>query len=678
MQSFAVLQALLLLFVVAVSGATSDEDIQLSEELGGSGGVAFSDIELVRFGQTAHTITVNAKERITAVILRVATPTERILSHGGCSGTDSTLTLEEGEYVNSMEIHWGKKSLSRRIFYLKFTTNKKRWVAGGTETEDNSKVTAPEGFQLSGFFGRAEGDIYQLGAIWTRINATTKALTDVMGTAWYGDRIRNWVGPTIGDAADSACYRKREFYGSGKSCPLGYGPNGISCLAQCPIAYPVDCYEECIPQNDDCSGEILQKTASVVSAVFNTVTAGIFGLVFSSYKKAKQNFLCAANIIGVMKSLIYYLRFQRTTAPEGTVEEMLAIAYQSNVVIFDLPIAVANCLGIEVPTKAMVANIVYIVVENIVKQVIVNGDQIFSSAANVLALLSNATIIKTTTEESTVEELQDLLDSDTTCGYQLKNLTDHIVSTIHNIRNKTPKATVNDIRIKISDTSIVLRDIPTATNNCLRELLRNKTTEAAFETRDLIRRTFGVIVDQLVETNSTDMGQSLAEDDYTLDAANLALVVLGGMDPTGIAWMLSQFIQPTCGPTAFIGEIDDGNLHDALGLKTMDEAFKGSYGTWTKEGDGKIRIYFESTDTKDVTVTMHSGGAVFTKVKVPAKSRVKWTEKLSKLQDKVLYLDRWRPSVVGVPVSSGGSLVLWIPRSYDGGHLTMHVRINDS
>ncbi|KAG2844579.1 hypothetical protein PC111_g1926 [Phytophthora cactorum] len=387
MQSFAVLHALLLLFIVAVHGATSDEDIQLSEAFGGSGGVAFSDIELVEFGQTAHTITINAKERITAVILRVATPAELTFSHGGCSGTDDTLTLEAGEYVNSMEIHWGKKLLSSRIFYLKFGTNKNRTVSGGTATDDKSTITAPKGFQLSGFFGRAEGEVHQLGVIWTRINAKTKALTDTMGTAWYGNRIRNWVGPTIGDAADSACYRKREFYGSGKSCPLGYSAN-----------------------------------------VFNTVTAGIFGAVFSSYKNAKQSFLCAANIVGVIKSLIYYLRFQRTTAPEGTVEEMLAIAYQSNVVIFDLPIAVANCLGVEVSKTAQFANIVYIVVENIVKQVVVNGDQILSSATNVLALLSNSSAM-TSAEDSTVEELQDLLDSNTTCGYQLKNLTDHVIST---------------------------------------------------------------------------------------------------------------------------------------------------------------------------------------------------------------------------------------------------------
>ncbi|POM78458.1 Hypothetical protein PHPALM_4009 [Phytophthora palmivora] len=273
---------------------------------------------------------------------------------------------------------------------------------------------------------------------------------------------------------------------------------------------------------------------------------------------------------------------------------MLAVAYQSDVVIFAMPIAVANCLGADVAKKVIIADIVYIVVENIIKQIIVNGDQIFSSAANVIALLKNTSTM-TSTEDSTVEKLQDLLDSNTTCGYQLKTLGDRVVVQIREMRNNTPDATNSDIRTKISNSSIVLSDIPTATNNCMRELLKNKTTKTAFETRDLIRRTFGVIVDQLIDTNKTDMGQNVAKDDYTLEAANLALVVLGGLDPTGIAWMLSQFVQPTCGPTAFIGDIDDGDLHDALGLKTMNEAFKGSYGTWTKkalhENKGTCWIY---------------------------------------------------------------------------------------
>ncbi|OWY97280.1 hypothetical protein PHMEG_00032238 [Phytophthora megakarya] len=48
-------------------------------------------------------------------------------------------------------------------------------------------------------------------------------------------------------------------------------------------------------------------------------------------------------------------------------------------------------------------------------------------------------------------------------------------------------------------------------------------------------------------------------------------------------------------------------LYDPLGLNTMDEAFKRSCDTWTKKGDGKMIVFFENTDTKDVTVEVHSG-----------------------------------------------------------------------
>ncbi|CAI5746681.1 unnamed protein product [Peronospora destructor] len=652
--------------------------ILLSEAIGGSGGTAFSDIELIKFGQSPCLISIRAKKRITSVALRTEAPTDLMLSHGVFSGTDHLLFLKDEEYVNSMEIILEKKLWNSRILYLKFSTNRGNSIDAGTKTNESISITAPIGFQLSGFFGRSGSELNQLGLIWTRINATTKALTDTMSSDWYGNRIRNWVGLTIGDAKDTACYRKRELFGSGESCPLGYNVNGVSCLAQCPLSYPVTCYEQCIPQNGDCAGEILAKSAAVVAAVFNAVTAGVSSIMFKSFKKAKQQFLCAANIVGVVKSLIYYLGVVRATAPQGTTEELLTAAYQSDVVLFAMPMAVATCLGVEQFEKRyVISNYVYITVEAIVKQVIVNGDQILSTANNVFALLQNGTTMSPP-DNSTVQELQVFLDSNTTCGFQLKNLTDHITATVSKIRNKTPTATVNDIRVEIRDSPLVLTDIPVATNNCMREIMKIKTLEVAFQTRDLLRKTLGTIIDQLVETNQTDMGQNFAEEEYFLDSANVALTVLGGLDPSGLLWMMSQFVQPTCGPTAFIGEIDDGTLYDALGLKTMGEAFKGSYGTWTKEGDGKMDLIFESIDTKDVTVVIHSGGKKYQEVSVPAGFTINVTECLSSLQDKVLYLDHWRQNVVDIPSTAGGSLTLWVPRASQGGHLRMHVRINVS
>lgn len=91
-----------------------------------------------------------------------------------------------------------------------------------------------------------------------------------------------------------------------------------------------------------------------------------------------------------------------------------------------------------------------------------------------------------------------------------------------------------------------------------------------------------------------------------------------------------------------------------------------------------VNIIFKSIDTKDVTVLIHSGGDKIAEVDVNAGKTVAWNSTVAKLQDNVLYLDRWRPNIIGLKGSGGGSLKLWVPRSSKGGHLTMHVMINVS
>ncbi|KAG1711003.1 hypothetical protein DVH05_013723 [Phytophthora capsici] len=679
----AVLQSLVILLFVTAQVAlaatellTDNGDIQLSKAFGGSGGYAFSDMSGITLGQTLSSITVRGEARIDAISTHVTKPVEVVWDHGGSGGKESTLVLDQGEYIDSMEIHWDKKGINTRVFYLKFTTSEGNSISAGKKTTNSATVIAPEGFQFSGFFGRGAGEVDNLGVIWTRRSAKALKLTDTMGTSWYGKRIRNWVGPTIGTNSDTACYRLTEPYNSHKECPVGYTKNGKSCLTQCPLQYPVRCILECIPQNDDCTLEITQKTVAVVAAVVNVVTAGIFGAIFTGYKKAKENFLCAANVVGVIRSLIYYIRFQQTTAPQGAVEELLAVAYQTDVVLVDLPVAVCHCLGVPVPTNLQFSGVVMMIVEAIVKQAITNGDAILSSAQNVYRLLQNVSVANST--HTSVDELQDLMETNSTCGYQLKRLTDRVVFSVNNVRNKNPGATINDIRVKISKSSLVLKDIPAATNNCMNELLSYKTKQAAFKTRDLLRKTFGVIVDQLIETATTDLGKFVAKKQYMLEVTNMGLTMLAGLDPTRIVWLASQFVQPTCEPTAFIGEIDDGSLYDALGLTTIDEAFVGSYGTWSKEGDGNVTFTFTSIDTKDVTVVIYSGGDKFAEVDVEAGATVKWSSTISKLQEKVLYLDRWRANVLGMAGSGGGSLKLWIPRAAKGGQLAIRVLINVS
>ncbi|KAF4319730.1 hypothetical protein BBO99_00003487 [Phytophthora kernoviae] len=656
--------------------AVAEDSETLSEVYGGPHGVAFSDMSTVKFGQKLSSVTIRGEARIDAVTVQVAKPVESTWNHGGSGGEENVLALGSGEYINSMEVHWGKKSRRTHVFYLSFSTSEGNSVFAGTKTEDSATVTAPEGFQLGGLFGRAEDEVDQIGAIWTRMDVKPALLTDTMSTAWYGANIRNWVGPTIGDSKDTACYRKTLPFDSKGVCPLGYSKDDDNCVTQCPLSYPVECYAECIPQNDDCAVNILQKVASVIGVAFNAATGGVFKTIWNTFKTAKRVYMCASTVISVIKSLIFYLRYTQTTAPQGDVEQMLAVAYQTDVVLIDLPVAVATCLGIKVSPKVTNTGFVILIVENIVKQVITNGEEIIQSATNVIDLLTNTSALNAS--DTSVTELQDFMDANTSCGFELKQLTDRVIKSVNDIRNKTPDAAIDDMRVTMSESSLVLNDIPTVTNNCMKEMLVNKTHNAAFETRDLLRKTFGVIIDQLIEKSTTDMGKSVAEEEYMLEVANLGLTVLGGMDPTGIIWMASQFVQPICGPTSYIGEIDDGLLYDSLGLTTIDEAFEGSYGWWTKKGDGTVKLIFESTDTKDVTVVIHSGGDDFAEVDVTAGTTVEWESTVEKLQDKSLYLDRWRPGLLGLPGSGGGSLVMWIPRSAGGGLITMHVRINVS
>lgn len=663
--------------VATATHTASDEDIELSKAFGGYQGDAFSDMASIRLGQTINSITIRGDERISAISINIATPAEATWDHGGPDGPAVTLALEKDEYIRLMEIHWGRKQSNFHVFYLNFTTSTNRTVGIGTKTNKAAIVPASPGFALSGFFGRANDEVNQLGVIWTRRSAKAAGLRDVMRKTWYGNQIRNWVGPAVGNPKDSACYRKTVPYNTSLVCPLGYKKHDEAegtCIAECPLSYPVSCLIECIPQNDNCIIELAQKGVAVLAAIVNVATAGIFGAIISFYQSRKREFFCAANIVGVLRSLTYYIRFRQTTAPHGTVEELLAVAYQSDVVLVDLPVAICHCLGYEVPATMVFSGIVMMIVENIVKQAIVNGDQIVFSAQKVYNLLYNASAFDS--PHSSVDELQDFMDTNSTCGYQLKRLTDHVIIAVNSYRMEHPEATIHDIRVEISQSSLVLHDIPAATNNCMDELLSYKTTQAAFETRDLLRKTFGVIVDQLVESAMTDKGHFVAEAQFMLEATNIALTTFAGLDPTRIVWLASQFVQPTCGPTALIGEIDDGSLYDALGLKTIDEAFVGSYGTWTKRGDGMVNLLFTSIDVKDVSVVIYSGGKAISEVRVEAEGKATWNSTVEQLQDKTMYLDRWRPNLIGLPGKGGGSLKLWIPRASEGGHLTLHVRIN--
>ncbi|RLN51765.1 hypothetical protein BBP00_00009813 [Phytophthora kernoviae] len=148
------------------------DDLHLSNAVGGPHGNHFTDVALAAAGQSVSSITIRAANRVDGVTLSVSEPTESTLAHGGTGGDPNELALESGEYITSMEAHWGKESGRTRIFYLKLSTSKGRSVEGGSPTDQSATMYAPEGFQLSGFHGRSDKEVDALGAIFTRIDSS--------------------------------------------------------------------------------------------------------------------------------------------------------------------------------------------------------------------------------------------------------------------------------------------------------------------------------------------------------------------------------------------------------------------------------------------------------------------------------------------------------------------------
>ncbi|GMF23511.1 unnamed protein product [Phytophthora lilii] len=124
------------------------------------------------------------------------------------------------------------------------------------------------------------------------------------------------------------------------------------------------------------------KTRYPATMAVNVATSGVFSSIMSSYNKAiKRGVTCASSLCGVSAELIKYMRYRQADT-NGTVDELLAIAYSSDVFLVDMPVAICTCLDNPVPANAKYADTVITIAENIAKQVITNGDTIMSSADN--------------------------------------------------------------------------------------------------------------------------------------------------------------------------------------------------------------------------------------------------------------------------------------------------------
>ncbi|KAJ0407809.1 hypothetical protein P43SY_008270 [Pythium insidiosum] len=506
-------------------------------------------------------------------------------------------------------------------------------------------------------------------------------------------KLPHWVGPLKGKPIDNACYRKsyiaknkqcsvgyefdKSYIAKNKQCSVGYEFDKVAtCWTECPLEYPVECGMECLPQNADCTKAVFRKIFAVGNAVLSTATSGVFGKITQASKGVQRGVKCGQqlhSVIGKVVSYIDEVEGGMGGAIDTKTDQVMYIVSKSDLVVRDLPIAVTTCLGLPAPKGLdqvdQVIKVVKAILENLRKNR-KRGVNVLKPD-NFVNFTSNVGIGDTVSGLSQQDKdfLKKLVQTGTTCGGKIKNVVDKVIKAVEDIKREKPSTAVDIIRFGILNSEIVLKDLPEATVGCY-----NQNAPDGFKTRDEIVKTVHVIIDKIVDSASQN-GNPVSLDKFALTVADMGLDAIAVFDPTGIAAMAKEFVQPICGPTAFIGDIDDGPAEQALGLATMQKAFRGTTGKWTKQGDGKIRITFRSVDEYDVKVNIFSGGNKFDQVKVAKGQTVTWERPISQVAGKTMYMDRWRPGFLGLPGTGGGSVNLWVPMDNDGS-LTLDVPIN--
>ncbi|MDF3149420.1 MULTISPECIES: jacalin-like lectin [unclassified Streptomyces] len=148
---------------------TLNSALKASDFFGGPHGTAFNDAHNLPTSTSAspRTLTLRGSSRLDAVSLTHDGGTA--LTHGGTGGTATSLTLASGEHLTTVKLTQGQKDGRTRIFSASFTTDKGRSLSAGTATSDAKTFTAPSGWQIIGFTGRAGDEVDKLGVLYAPI-----------------------------------------------------------------------------------------------------------------------------------------------------------------------------------------------------------------------------------------------------------------------------------------------------------------------------------------------------------------------------------------------------------------------------------------------------------------------------------------------------------------------------
>ncbi|KER82204.1 jacalin-like lectin [Xanthomonas arboricola] len=140
--------------------------LRTSDQFGGPHGVPFNDLAGNPGVRPLSGVTLRGGARLDGV--GVILDSGKLLAHGGSGGQATTLSLGANETLSSATFTVGKYNDRTRLFSLSLRTNKGRSVQVGSPTSESYTLSAPSGWHIAGFTGRAGEEIDKLGGVYAK------------------------------------------------------------------------------------------------------------------------------------------------------------------------------------------------------------------------------------------------------------------------------------------------------------------------------------------------------------------------------------------------------------------------------------------------------------------------------------------------------------------------------
>lgn len=145
---------------------TAGASLRQSGYIGGPHGTWFSDVETLGSiaSPAVSELVFSGGSRLDSIGVVLKDGTN--LTHGGAGGSQTTLTLGDGEYWTSATLCEGQYDDHTRIFYVLATTSDGNTLSAGVATDDCAEFTAPDAWAIVGFIGQDGDEVDQLALVY--------------------------------------------------------------------------------------------------------------------------------------------------------------------------------------------------------------------------------------------------------------------------------------------------------------------------------------------------------------------------------------------------------------------------------------------------------------------------------------------------------------------------------